>query len=351
MLPIKFERRVNGREATLYPEPTKAILFGFTTAMRWFKWDESTPSYPISTTRVIGIPQPDVRGLRPLSLGVSMERGLIVGVRYAVLDSGGSYSTGMANVERYREEYERYVIEPLIESQARASWGTDLAILEFQSCGATSLADEDIFKSLVRKARTLLFHRRITPIRLLQIGEDLRDLREDELEKRMERIREILRACDLVNIVFEWPVIYSTVQRKVLDRVKSDVRSEVNRLMLFWEELASYEGEELSAYRQPSDITRYSWNYTPTKVMSFEEFERAMRKGDWTTLYKGPVDVNRAVLVVHGFSGEVAQATKLFEDVTKSDRIIAAMRPGVYGMKAVVLGPRSEEELVVKGTP
>jgi hypothetical protein len=194
----------------------------------------------------------------------------------------------------------------------------------------------------------LLFHRRITPIRLLQIGEDLRDLRSDELEKRVGKIREILTACDFVNIVFEWPILYSTVQKKIVD-VKSNVRDEVNRLIIFWEELASYEGEELSTYRQLSDIIRYSWNYTPTKLMSFEEFERAMRKGDWMTLYKGPVDVNRAVLVVHGSSGEVAQATKLFEDVTKSDRIIAAMRPSVYGMKAVVLEPRSEEELIDDG--
>lgn len=343
-LPIEFIRSITGEEATHYPEPTKAVLTAFTTPIKLYWWNYSTPSFPISTTRVFGIPQPGVIGLKPLYLRMSRRGGLIVNVEYAVLDSRGDSSTAIANVERYWRIYMEEM-EQLVEAQASLS--EDLVIMGFQTGGATSLAHERFFRTLVDEAKRSLINRRIIPIRFLQLSRDLKDLAPDKLRKRVELLTDILRRVDSTNLVFEWPCVFSTSENREANFSMNEVRSMVYELVLFFEELSSYKGEDMSIRRQLSDIDRYSSFYIPSKVMDFGEFERAVNDGSWYNLFPDRVDIDDVVLVVHGFTGEVLQAVKVFEEKTKSDKIIAAMRGEVRGTKVVLLTPKTDKSMFI----
>lgn len=340
-LPTEFVRSITGEEATHYPEPTKAVLIAFSTPIRQYRWNYSTPSFPISTTRAFGIPQPGVTGLKPMYLRMSRRGGLIQNVEYGVLDSRGDTSTAIANLERYRDKYMEE-LEQLIEAQASLS--EDLVIMSFQTGGATSLAHEKFFRTLVDEAKRSLINRRIIPIRFLQLSRDLKDLAPDKLRKRVELLTDILRRVDSTNLVFEWPCVFSISE---VDVGIDEVRRMVNELVLFFEELSSYRGEEMTLHRQLSDIDRYSSFYIPSKVMDFGEFERAVNDGSWYNLFPDRVDIDETVLVVHGFTGEVLQAVKVFEEKTKSDRIIAAMRGEVRGTKVVLLTPKTDKSMFI----
>ncbi|MEM2352091.1 MAG: hypothetical protein QXT26_06765 [Thermoproteota archaeon] len=347
--PLKWsirDKELTRRLITPFPEPTKVVHFAFSTPITWFKWDLATPTYPLTTSRVFGIPQSDIIGLRPLYLRISRERGLTINVEYAVLDSGGELSVAVANVERSRNIYIDKLIDPLIEAQARAPFGESLTLLEFLTGGATSLGHERIFQMVNDASKRLLFHRRIIPIRIVQLGKDLQGIRFDELEKRVELLKGILSRTGCVNIILGWPIIFSTSEKRELNVTVDMVREEINNLLLFLEELASYKGEDMRTHRQLSDIKRYSYFYVSSKVMDFQEFERAMNKNDLQMLFAKPANMDDALLLAHGFTGEVLQAIKHFEEKFKTDKIISAMRGNIQGMKALLLVPLSEDEAI-----
>jgi hypothetical protein len=339
-----FRRKIKGSEPTTFPEPTKAINLFISTPAKWFEWNARTPTFPLSTTRTLGIPQPDVIGVRPQYLRVEQMDCTIINLEFSVIDSMGDVMVGESNVYRNLDQYKKIIIEPMLEAQARAP-NELLVLMYFETCGATSLAHEAIARETLKEAKSLLFHRRILPLRLLQIGRDLKSLRKDELDKRIERINNIIKSRDFINIIFQWPIVYSTSNMKILDLAQAEIREIVNHHIRNCEEAASYRGKESTFYRQFDDFLRYSWHYTPTKVMDLQEFERAMRTGDWHVLYPDEVNIEDSVLLVHGFTGEVLQAAKIFEEATKSDKIIASCSPRAHGIKAVLYTPRSENEI------
>lgn|GEM_PF-2255983 len=344
-----IEWKIRGNEPTIFPEPVRSILFIFSTPASRLNWRLSDGNFPLLTTRILGVPQPDIKALRPLYLRMFRNNWqFIITVEYSVLDSQGNLSVAESNVVKYSKPYEK-MIEMIIESQAGSDWGWTLLLIEMITGGATSLAHDKVFNSLKERIEKDLYNRRSIPIKLVQIPVyELRSLVRDEMDRRIRAYEEILKS-DSIKLVIIWPSLYSHKEKKnIVEKVDAvvvkEVANHVNTLVLFHEEIAAYRMSEMSRHRQLTDLKRYGNIFIPTKVMNLRELEECLKRGDIITFTDQdiPLDMSRAILLVHGFAGNVEQAERLFIDYTGTDKIVSATRQDVHGLKSVLLIPINE---------
>lgn len=339
----RIEWKVRGTEPTLYPEPTGSVLFMFSTPAARFEWSYSEPSYPLSSMRILGIPQPGVQGLRPLYLRMLAHGSqFIESVEYAVIDGRRDLSTSMSNVERFRNKYLQ-IVQGVLEAQAAGDRGSTLVLIEFITGGATSLAHDSVFEMVKQKVIRTLIHRRILVIKVLQlpVQEYKTSLRPEEVEKRLEAYERILHD-DSLKIIIVWPKMFSHPERKPCNQDERTVAEEIARLILFLEEISAYKERDVSRNRQLTDLPSFGTIFIPTRVMELGAFRQALRGSFETFTDRGiPLELKRAIALVHGFEGDVIQAEQAFQESVGGSNIVTAMRHDVYGLKSVLLFPVS----------
>ncbi|MEM1830478.1 MAG: hypothetical protein QXS63_01855 [Zestosphaera sp.] len=344
------EWKIRGYEPTIFPEPVRSIFFVFSSLASRLDWKLSDSRFPLSTTRILGIPHSDVAALRPRYLRIYRSvMQLIIAVEYSVLDSQGNLFAAEGNVSMNFDRYKKKMIEMIVESQAAADWGSSLLLMEMITGGATSLAHDKVFNNLKERIKRELYNRRLIPIKIVQIPvKDLGDLVSDERVRRIQAYEEILKSDD-IKLVITYPSLYSHKEKSMKVRAEDlmEVNNQINDLILTLEEIAAYKGAEVSRYRQLTDLTRYGNIFIPSKVMkSLRELEQYLKSGDIITFMDRdvPLDLDKAILLVHGFTGDVEQAEKIFVKYTGKDKIVSAMRGDIlHGLKGILLFPVSEE--------
>ncbi|MEM1606230.1 MAG: hypothetical protein QXW41_08315 [Fervidicoccaceae archaeon] len=342
------EWKIRGYEPTIFPEPVRSILFIFSTAASRLDWKLSDSRYPLSTTRILGIPQQDVKALRPLYLRMySSIMQLIIAVEFRVLDSQSSLISGEGYVVRNFDHYNK-MIEMIVESQAAADWGSSLLLIEMITGGATSLAHDRVFNELKERIERELYHRRLISIKIVQIPvKDLSSLVSDERDRRIQVYEDILKSSD-IKLVITYPSLYSHKEKSMKVKAEDfvEVINQINDLILTLEEMAAYTGKEVSRRRQLTDLKRYGNIFIPSRVMKgSQELERCLKHGDIITFMDRdiPLSLDKAILLVHGHISDVSRAEKVFIERTQRENIVSATKENVYGSKSILLFPISKE--------